>query len=275
MRRTVDYDEYEHLLVEINDGIAKVTLNRPEVYNAVNHRLHQELVEIWRDLDHDPAVRVIVVTGAGDKAFSAGADLSMLENRMSLEAADRYDDTVTWEARDLVYGIVNCNKVIIAAINGVAVGAGLSVAIMSDISIIAEDTRLGDGHVKLGVAAGDHSTMIWPLLCGIARSKYYLLTGEMISGKEAANIGLVSKAVPREDVLPTAMDLARRLADGSQQALSLSKRAINQWLRLGGIAAFDYSLALEKLGFFSADAEAGVQGIREKKPAVFPSSQAH
>lgn len=273
MHRTVDYQEYEHLSVEIDDGVAKVTINRPEVYNAVNHRLHLELVDIWRDLGRDDRVRVIVVTGAGEKAFSAGADLSMLENRMSLPAEERYTDTVTWEARDLVYNMINCDKVIIAAINGVAVGAGLAVAIISDISIMAEDARIGDGHVKLGVTAGDHSAMIWPLLCGMARAKYYLLTAEMIDGKEAERIGLISKTAPRDQVVPEAMALAHKLASGSQHALSLTKRSLNQWLRLGGITAFDYSLALEKLNFFSADAQAGVQSIRDKQPAVFPSSQ--
>ncbi|HBU41935.1 MULTISPECIES: enoyl-CoA hydratase/isomerase family protein [unclassified Microbacterium] len=271
----VDYaSAYEHLLVDVNDRVATVTINRPEQYNSVNHRLHQELVEIWRDLGRDPRVNVIVVTGAGEKAFSAGADLNMLKHRMSLTNEDRYVDTVTWEARDLVYGMVNCDKVIISAINGAAVGAGLAVAIMSDISIIADDARLGDGHVKLGVAAGDHSAMIWPLLCGLSRAKYYLLTGEMLDGKKAAEIGLVTQAVPRADVVSTASDLARRLADGSQQALSLSKRALNQWLRLGGLTAFDYSLAVEKMGFFSPDAQEGVTAMREKRAAVFPSASA-
>ncbi|TCJ21983.1 enoyl-CoA hydratase/isomerase family protein [Microbacterium sp. PI-1] len=269
----VDYGSaYQHLLVDIDDRVAIVTINRPEQYNSVNHRLHQELVEIWRDLGRDPRVNVIVVTGAGEKAFSAGADLSMLKHRMSLANEERYNDTVTWEARDLVYGMVNCDKVIVSAINGAAVGAGLAVAIMSDISIIAEDARLGDGHVKLGVAAGDHSAMIWPLLCGLSRAKYYLLTGEMLDGRTAAEIGLVTRAVPRDEVLDTAMGLARRLADGSQQALGLSKRALNQWLRLGGLTAFDYSLAVEKMGFFSPDAQEGVTAMREKRPAVFPSS---
>jgi enoyl-CoA hydratase len=270
----VDYAEaYEHLLVTIENGVALVTINRPEQYNSVNHRLHLELVEIWRDLGRDPRVRVIVVTGAGNKAFSAGADLAMLKNRMSLPAEDRYDDAVTWEARDLVYNMVNCDKVIIAAINGAAVGAGLAVAVVSDISVIASDAKLGDGHVKLGVAAGDHSAMLWPLLCGISKAKYYLLTGELLSGQAAADIGLVTKAVPRDAVLTTAMEIADRLAAGSVQAQALTKRALNQWLRLGGLAAFDYSLAVEKIGFFSADAQEGVLAMREKRAAVFPSSR--
>ena len=269
----MDYSKYQHLLIEIDQGVAKVTINRPEVYNAVNHKLHGELGEIWRDLDRDPEVRAIVVTGAGDKAFSAGGDLSMLEHRMALSSEERFDETVTWEPRELVYNMVNCDKIIISAINGVAVGAGVAVALIADISIIAEDAKIGDGHTKLGVVAGDHATMIWPLLCGIAKTKYYLLTADLIDGREAERIGLVSKAVPRAEVVPTAMSLARRFADGPRYALAMTKRAINQWLRFGGLASFDYSLALEKMAFFSADAQAGIKAVREKTAAVFPSAQ--
>lgn len=269
----MDYSGYRHLLVEVDQGVAKVTINRPEVYNAVNHRLHGELGEIWRDLDRDPDVRAIVITGAGDKAFSAGGDLAGLRDRMAMPAEERFKDTVTWEARDLVYNMINCDKVIISAINGVAVGAGVAVALIADISIMAEDAKIGDGHVPLGVVAGDHAAMIWPLLCGIAKTKYYLLTAEMIDGREAERIGLVSKVVPRAEVVPAAMKLARRLADGPRYALAMTKRSINQWLRLGGLAAFDYSLALEKMAFFSGDAQAGVKAVSEKKAPVFPSSQ--
>jgi enoyl-CoA hydratase len=260
----VDYSRYEHLLIDIESGVVTVTINRPDVYNAVNHRLHGELGDIWRDLDRDPEVRAIVVTGAGDKAFSAGGDLAMLEHRMALGAEERFEDSVTWEARDLVYNMVNCDKIIISAINGVAVGAGLAVALMADISIMAEEAKIGDGHVRLGVVAGDHAAMIWPLLCGIAKTKYYLLTAEMIDGREAERIGLVSKVLPRAEVLPAAMKLARQFADGPAYAQSMTKRSINQWLRLGGIASFDYSLALEKMAFFSKDAQKGVKAVRDK-----------
>jgi len=269
----MDYSHYKHLLIDIDDGLAKVTINRPEVYNAVNHVLHRELGDIWRDLDRDPDVRAIVVTGAGEKAFSAGGDLSMLEKRMSLPSEDRFDDIINNDARDLVYNMINCDKVIVAAINGVAVGAGLAVAMMSDISIMAEDAKMGDGHIKLGVVAGDHATMIWPLLCGMAKTKYYLLTAEMMDGKEAERIGMVSKCLPKAEVLPAALKLARQLADGPQWAISLTKRSLNQWLRLGGITSFDYSMAVEKMAFFSADTQAGVKAVREKKAADFPSKR--
>ncbi|MBI2321478.1 MAG: enoyl-CoA hydratase/isomerase family protein [Chloroflexi bacterium] len=268
----MDYSRYEHLLVDISDGVALVTLNRPEVYNAVNHRLHRELMEIWPDLDRDPRVRVSVITGAGDKAFSAGGDLAMLEHRMTMSAEERYEDTMRPEAQQIVYNLINADKIIISAINGVAVGAGLAVALLADISIMAEDARLGDGHIRLGVAAGDHACGVWPLLCGMAKTKYYLLTCEFVDGKEAERIGLVSKAVPRAEVLSTAMDIARRLAAGPQPALRFTKRALNQWLRLAGLASFDYSLAVEKLGFFSADAREGIRAVREKRPALFPSA---
>ena len=268
----IDYSKYKHLLVAIDNGIATVTINRPEVYNAVNHQLHIELGDIWRDLDRDRSVGAIVVTGAGEKAFSAGGDLSMLEHRMSLASEDRFDTGMTWEPRDLVYNMINCDKIIIAAINGTAIGAGLAVALMSDISVVSETAKLGDGHIRLGVVAGDHAPMIWPLLCGMAKSKYYLLTGELVDGKEAERIGLVSMAVPQKDVLPKAMELAERFATGPQFAQGMTKRSLNQWLRLGGLASFDYSLALEKVGFFSADAQAGVKAVREKTKAVYPSA---
>ncbi len=163
---------YQHLLIDISEGIATVTINRPEVFNATNNVLHGELTRVWRDLDADPAVRVIVVTGAGDQAFSAGGDLNDIGGRAALSADGRFEATmqVMKEAEAIVYEMVNCGKVIISAINGVAVGAGLTVALMADISIIAEEARLTDGHARLGVAAGDHAAMIWPLLCGMAKA---------------------------------------------------------------------------------------------------------
>jgi enoyl-CoA hydratase len=151
----------------------------------------------------------------------------------------------------------------------VAVGAGLAVALMADISIIAEDARLTDGHLRLGVAAGDHAAMIWPLLCGMAKAKYYLLTSDFLDGREAERIGLVSKCVPRERVKDEALELAHRLAAGPQPALRFTKRALNQWLRLGGLASFDYSAALEIMGFFSPAPAEGARAILEKRPPSF------
>ena len=262
----MDYSRYEFLDVSVEDGVALVIINRPEALNATNNTLHRELTEIWPAIDRDPAVRVAVVTGAGDRAFSAGGDLNDLEERAALPAEERFEAIVGLmkEAEQLVYTMVNCDKVIISAINGVAVGAGLAVALLADISVIGEESRLTDGHLRLGVAAGDHACIVWPLLCGMAKAKYYLLTGDFIDGREAERIGLVSRCVPQGEVRTTAMEIARRLADGPQPALRFTKRALNQWIRLGGLTSFDYSLALEMLGFFGAAPAEGVAAIKAR-----------
>ena len=265
----MDYSAYEHLLVDKQDGIALLTMNRPEVLNATNFRLHNELSRIWLDLGQDPEVRVAVITGAGS-AFSAGGDFEMVEK--AIGNAEIVASNMK-EAGDIVYNMINLDKPVISAINGVAVGAGLAVALLADISIASERARFTDGHIRLGVAAGDHAALIWPLLCGMAKAKFYLLTCDFLDGKEAERIGLVSMVVPPENLMPTAMEVARKLAAGPQPAMRLTKRALNQWLRLGGLTAFEYSLAAEMLGFFGPDVREGLQAVREKRPANFPSAQ--
>ena len=266
------YDSYQHLAVKVEDGIALITMNRPEVLNATNARLHWELTQVWRDFDHDPDARVAVVTGAG-RAFSAGGDTTEIEERARMPKAEAFATTVKGmrEAGAIVHNMINCEKPIISAINGVAVGAGLAVALMADISIISEAARLTDGHIRIGVAAGDHAAAIWPLLCGMAKAKMYLMTSDFIDGKEAERIGLVSRAVPQEQVVPVAMEYARKLADGPQMAVRFTKRALNQWLKLGALASFDYSLVLEMLNFHDVDVEAGIEALKSKSNPQFPS----
>ena len=256
----MNYPDFQHILFDHRaNGVLWLTLNRPEVLNAADRQLHTELVEVWRTIDRDPAVRVAVVTGAG-RAFSAGGDLGMVEN-----AYKDYDEIIRIldEARDLVYNMLHCRKPIISAINGAAVGAGLVVALLADISIAAETARLADGHVRMGVAAGDHSAIIWPLLVGMAKSKYYLLTSEFVSGREAERMGLVSLCVSQEELLDKAQSVADNLATGPQHAIQFTKRALNQWLLQAG-PIFDHSLALEMLGFFHEDMMAGVAALRAK-----------
>lgn len=265
----MDYSSYEHLLFERrDDGILLITINRPEKYNATNERLHWELSRVWLDVSDDDEARVAVITGAGT-AFSAGGDLDLIDRQTKSYAAIA---AVMREASDIVYNIANCEKPVISAINGVAVGAGLAVALMADISIIAEDARLTDGHLRLGVGAGDHAAIIWPLLCGMAKAKYYLLTSEFIDGREAERIGLVSACRPADEVLPHALEVAAKLANGPQTALRWTKRALNGWLRQAG-PIFDSSLAFEMLNFFGDDVVEGAKALREKRPPVFPSTQ--
>jgi enoyl-CoA hydratase len=262
----MDYSSYQHLLFERkDDGILLITINRPEVLNATNNRLHWELSRVWLDIADDDETNVVVVTGAG-RAFSAGGDLEMIERL----AGSANNIAGAWkEAGDIVYNMTNLDKPIISAINGVAVGAGLAVAFMADISIASEAMRITDGHIRLGVAAGDHAVIIWPLLCGMAKAKYYLLTADFIDGKEAERIGLVSLCVPADQLMPKAMEVAHKLARGPQQAVRFTKRALNNWIRVAG-PAFDASLAMEMLGFFSNDLAEGVKAIKERRQPSFP-----
>jgi enoyl-CoA hydratase len=266
----VDYADFQHILFERREhGVLWMTLNRPDVLNAADRRLHTDLVEVWQTIDRDPQVRVAVVTGAG-RAFSAGGDLQMVE-----DAYRDYDEIVRIleEARDLVYNILHCRKPVVSAINGPAVGAGLVVALLADISIAGESARLADGHLRMGVAAGDHAAIVWPLLCGMAKSKYYLLTSDFVGGREAERIGLVSLCVPDEELLERAAAVATGLATGPRHAIQFTKRALNQWLLDAG-PIFDHSLALEMLGFFSPDMMAGVEALRRKEKPQFPSNEA-
>lgn len=264
------YEDFQYLLFDRKpDGVLLVTLNRPEVMNATNNRMHRELTQLWGIVNEDPAVKAIVVTGAGDRAFSAGGDLAVVEEMSnSHEATMR----VMKEASDLVYNMLACDKPIIAAINGTAVGAGLTVAMMSDISVMAEDAKLTDGHARLGVSAGDHAAIIWPLLCGMSKAKYYLMTADFIDGKEAERIGLVTFCAPRAEVLAKSLAIAANLARGSQAAIRATKKSLNNWMRLAS-PIFDNSLAMEMLCFLGPDVKEGLAAIRAKRTPDFPSAR--
>jgi enoyl-CoA hydratase len=257
--------DYAHLMFERrDDGVVLITIDRPDRMNATNERLHTELTTVWRDFEADPDARVAVVTGAG-RAFSAGGDLEMIERMAGDYAAVA---RMAGEAASLVTNMLDCDKPIVSAINGTAVGAGLAVALMADISVIAEDARLTDGHLRLGVVAGDHAAILWPLLCGMAKAKYYLLTADFIDGREAERIGLVSRCTPRDEVLTTALAIAQRIATGPQQAARWTKRTLNHWLR-AAVPAFDASVAYEMLTFFGGDVAEGADAIREKRAPRF------
>jgi enoyl-CoA hydratase len=264
----MDWTHYENLSFEYpDDGILLIRMNRPDRLNAMSETMHAELSTVWLDVDKDPDCRVVVVTGEG-KSFSAGGDFRMVEATLG-----SYDNVTRLfkEAADVVYNITNCSKPVISAINGTAVGAGLAVALTADISIMAAEARLTDGHIKLGVAAGDHAAIIWPLLCGMAKARYYLLTGAFIDGREAERIGLVSLCTPLAELLPTALRVAGDLAAGPRHAIAATKRTLNHWVRAAA-PIFESSLAVEMLQFLGPDAREGFDALREKRPARFPSN---
>ncbi len=246
--------------------VLRITMgDRPERLNPVDAEMHRELGEIWRDIDADPEVNAAIITGAG-RAFSAGGDFAMIEEMM----ADFTTRARVWkEARDLVYNIINCSKPVVSAMRGPAVGAGLVCGLLADISIATKDARIIDGHTRLGVAAGDHSVIVWPLLCGLAKSKYYLLLCDTVTGAEAERIGLISLAVDEAELDAKAEELAIRLATGAQSAIRWTKYALNNWLRMAG-PSFDASLALEFMGFSGPEAREGLASHKEKRRPEFP-----
>ena len=259
------YGGFDRIGIERREhGVLLLTLDNPGRLNATDGPLHEQLSRIFRTIDADESVRAVVVTGAGT-AFSAGGDLDWL----ALQVGD-YAQTmrVMREAGEIVRTMIDCDTPVVSAINGVAVGAGLAVALMADVSIIDEAARLTDGHIRLGVAAGDHAVAIWPLLCGMAKAKYYLMTADFLDGREAERIGLVSKAVPADEVLPIAMSIATKLARGPRDATRLTKRALNHWLRQA-LPNFEASLAYEMLNFLGPDAAEGLAALRERRSPEF------
>ena len=273
MSNPAPYQHYKSLtLARHEHGVLEIVMGASRSANkklsTADHNMHRELSTIWADIDRDPETRVAIIRGEG-KGFSAGGDLGLVQ-----DMADDFNvRTRVWrEARDLVYGVINCSKPVVSAMHGPAVGAGLVAGLLADVSIAARNARIIDGHTRLGVAAGDHAAIVWPLLCGMAKAKYYLLLCEAVSGEEAERIGLVSLTVDEADLLPKAFEVAGRLAQGSQSAIRWTKYALNNWLRMAG-PNFDTSLALEFMGFAGPDVREGIASLRERRaPGFDPGS---
>jgi enoyl-CoA hydratase len=246
------------------DGVLELVIANEGSRNSATEAMHGDLANVWRAIDAEPGVRAVLVRGAGEH-FSAGGDFAMIERMLEDDATLL---RVWREASDLVYNLVDCAKPVVSAIRGTAVGAGLAIALLADVSVAGRNAKILDGHTRLGVAAGDHSVMIWPLLCGLAKARYYLLTNEPLTGEEAERIGLVSLCVEDGEVRERALAVAVRLAAGSRSAIAFTKHALNNWLRLAG-PSFDASLALEFLGFRLADAREGLGAVRGRRPPDF------
>ncbi len=245
------------------DGVLRITMDAPGL-NAVSPQVHRELADIWLTVDRDPDVRVALLRGAG-RAFSAGGSFELIGDTMG-DYATR--TRVMREARDLVFNVINCSKPIVSAMHGPAVGAGLAAGLLADISVVGRTARIIDGHTRLGVAAGDHAAICWPLLCGMAKAKYYLLTCDVLTGEEAERIGLVSMCVDDDDVQQRALEVAVQLAHGAQSAIRWTKQTLNNWYRAQS-AIFDASLAYEFYGFGGPDAREGLVSHTEKRPPRF------
>jgi enoyl-CoA hydratase len=241
------------------DDILRITLRGAHL-NALDADAHRDLADVWPCIDRDGDTRAVIIRGAG-RAFSAGGSFELVASMIEdYEVRTR----IMREARDLVYNLINCSKPVVSAMHGPAVGAGLVAGILADVSIVARTARLIDGHTRLGVAAGDHAAICWPLLCGMAKAKYYLLTCDVLTGEEAERIGLVSLCVEEEELESSALDVALRLASGSQNAISWTKRSLNSWYQVHS-GTFEASLAYEFYGFGGPDAAAGLAAHQARR----------
>ncbi|WP_260850785.1 enoyl-CoA hydratase/isomerase family protein [Rhodococcus sp. WB9] len=259
------YEAFTSLTVDRpEDGILRIVLDGPHL-NAVGPDAHRELADIWPVIGLDESVRAVVIRGAGERAFSAGGSFDLVENMIG-DYSSR--TRVMREARDLVRNIIEVPQPIISAINGPAAGAGLVAALLADISVAGRRAKIVDGHVRLGVAAGDHAAICWPLLTSMAKAKYHLLTNEVLTGEEAERIGMVSLCVDDDQVQDRAMEIARKLTAGSRTGIQGTKMALNGWYRQA-MPIFDASLGLEFYGFGGPDVVEGVSSHREKREPKF------
>lgn len=268
MDLNVDYGKYEYLTVEKADGIATVTMNRPELRNAISPEVHKEIEYIWVDLASDSEVVVIVLTGAG-KAFSSGGDVKKMAARAGTEFGLQYALAVPQNTLRIYEHMMLTPQPIIAAVNGDAIGLGLTLALFSDISIVADDAKLGDTHVRVGMVAGDGGCVIWPLLIGVQKAKEYLMRGKLFSGAEAAQMNLVNYAEPREQVLDKAMEIARELVELPRQAVSWTKQSCNKVVKQQMNLILDTSIAYESLTMLTRDYGEATAAIVEKRKPTF------
>jgi len=264
MSETITYPNYKGLKLDWPaERVLRVTIARGPM-NSMDYELHHDLGGIWRLIDADTNVSAVILTGEG-RAFSAGGDFDMVERIIN----DHSFRMQMWkDGRQLVENMLSCGKPIVSAINGAAAGGGLAAALLSDISVASKTAKLVDGHTTLGVAADDHAVAIWPLLVGMAKAKYYLMTNAPLTGEEAERIGLVTFAVDADKVMDTALEIAVRLSKGAPDAVRFTKHALNNWIRAAW-PAFEASLAFGILGFTGPEAREGLNALMEKRPPNF------
>jgi enoyl-CoA hydratase len=256
-------EKYKTILIDKRDnGVAIATLNRPDKRNAVDDTMHDELAALPRDVDDDVQVKVLVITGAG-RGFCAGGDFS----------GGLTPDAHMWKtARRVVDNLLDCEKPVITAVNGHAMGLGATLALLGDVVIAARRAHFADTHARMGIAAGDGGQVIWPLLIGVNRAKYYLMTGERIPAEEAERLGLVNFVVDDEQLMERALALADRLAAGAGLAISASKVPINKYIKMVSNIVLPLSLNLEEATMRSDDFREAVLAFMQKRAPKFTGS---
>ncbi len=257
-------DRYQTILIEKSEtGVAIATLNRPEKLNAINATMHTELTTLPGDADADPDVKVLVITGAG-RAFCAGGDFSAQR-----ESPVTGGNQTMREARQIVDNLLDCSKPVISAVNGYAMGLGANFALLADVVVAARSATFADTHVRMGIGAGDGGQVIWPLLMGVNRAKYFMMTGERLPAEEAERLGLVNFVVDDAELMTKAMEIAESLAKGPTRAISASKVPINKYIKMVSNLVLPLSLGLEEATMATEDAREAGQAFREKREPKF------
>lgn len=261
----MDYSNYRKIAFRRDGKVLHATFNRPEVLNAFDAEMDYEVGRLFDDVARDDETNVLVLTGAG-KAFSAGGDIEHMQT--VIDEPKLFLDGLR-NGKKLLYSMLDCPKTIIAKVNGAAMGLGATIALFSDLVYAAKHAKIADPHVKVGYAAGDGGAVIWPALLGPARAKRYLLTGDVLTGEDAARIGLVNEAVAAEDLDRTVDEIAQRIANGASLAIQFTKMSVNVTLKQQLVSVIDASFAYEALSGRSEDHQEAVTAFREKRAPRF------
>jgi enoyl-CoA hydratase len=255
---------YNTLLYQKEEGIGIVTINRPKALNAANSEVNSELFRLFEEIEADAEVRVVILTGAGDRAFMAGADIVEMS---SLDAVGSAKFALgARKANDRIY---NLSKPVIAAIAGFALGGGCELALACDLRIAAENARFGQPEITVGIIPGGGGTQRLPRLIGMGRAKELVYTGDMIDAQAALSMGLVNKVVPNDKLMEEAKNMAKKLISRSGRILTLAKQAINTGASLDLASALDFEAQCFSLCFETEDQKEGMKAFMEKRKAAF------
>jgi len=261
----VDYSGYKDLSFSKNGRTLTLTFNKPDVLNAITAEMHEETSRAVYDIGMDHSIDIVVITGAG-KAFSAGGDIGGM--REMYDKPEMFETSIL-EAKKIVFGLLDCDKVLIAKVNGDAVGLGATIALFCDIIIAADHARFGDPHVRVGLAAGDGGAVIWPQLIGYARAKEYLLTGALMTAKKAADIGLINYAVPADELDANVDMMIDKLGKGAMKSIKWTKTAVNIGLKQLAHSMMDTCMAYEALSNRTGDHLEAIDAFTEKRKPKF------
>jgi enoyl-CoA hydratase len=254
----------EYLLFEVREGIGLITLNRPKALNALNSALLTELGQLLDEIAVNEEIKAVVITGSGDKAFAAGADISEMQPMTAMEGR-----AFSANGMNAISKLESLPQPTIAAVNGYALGGGCEVALACDIRIASTKAKFGQPEVNLGVTPGFGATQRLPRLIGAGLAKELLLTGDTIDAKRAYQIGLVNHVVEPEELLDKAFEMAQRIASKGQLAVRMTKQAVNEGLNMDLERGLQYETELFALSFSTEDQKEGMAAFLEKRPAVF------